>query len=79
MRTTDRTYAQALADRRLELEDDHRTAAAYLDELRDELKAAAADPVSVADIRRHLRTVAELRDRAAAELELARRLTAAPG
>jgi len=27
MTTADRTYAQALADRRLELEEDHRTAA----------------------------------------------------
>ena len=31
MTIADRTYAQALADRRLELEEDHRTAAEYLD------------------------------------------------
>ena len=30
MTTADRTYTQALADRSLELEDDHHTAAEYL-------------------------------------------------
>ena len=76
MTTTDRTYAQALADRRLALEEDHRTAAAYLDELHDELRAYADDPVSAADIRAHLLTVAGLRDLAAADLEEVRRLIA---
>ena len=79
MTTTDRTYAQALADRRLELEEDHRTAAEYLDELRDELGTYADDPASVADIRAHLLTVAAMRDEAAADLEEARRLLAACG
>ncbi len=79
MTTADRTYAQALAERLLELEEDHRTAAEYLDELRDELRAYAADPASVADIRAHLLTVAALRDLTADELEEARRLTAATG
>ncbi len=79
MTPADRTYAQALADRQLELEEDHRTAAEYLNELRDELRAYADDPASVADIRRHLLTVAELRDRTADELEEARRLTTATG
>jgi len=79
MITADRTYAQALADRRLELEEDHRTAAEYLDELRGELRAYADDPASVADIRAHLLTVAAMRDEAAADLEEARRLIAACG
>lgn len=79
MTTTDRTYAQALADRRLALEEDHRTAAEYLDELRGELGAYADDPASVADIRAHLLTVAAMRDEAAADLEEARRLIAATG
>lgn len=79
MTTADRTYAQVLADRRLELEEDHRTAAAYLDELRDELGTYADDPASLADIRAHLLTVAAMRDEAAADLEEARRLIAATG
>jgi len=79
MTTADRTYAQALADRRLELEEDHRTAAEYRDELRDELRAYADDPASVADIRAHLLTVAGLRDLAAADLEEAQRLLDACG
>ncbi len=42
MTTADRTYAQALADRRLELEEDHRTAAEYLDELKVARRLLAA-------------------------------------
>jgi len=79
MTTADRTYAQALADRLLELEEDHRTAAEYLDELRGELGTYADDPASVADIRAHLLTVAAMRDEAVADLEEARRLIAARG
>ena len=79
MTTTDRTDAQALADRRLELEEDHRTAAEYLDELRDELRAYADDPVRAVDIRAHLLTVVGLRDLAAVALEEAWRLIAVTG